>query len=153
MPDNSRSSGPGEVILIDGHEHLVSELSFSDLRVRFWTGRAIHHSGDKASKPSGYRHGVMTKLGDIDLPTWEALIRDLIHRSGEDELLSALTEWAADTPWLHSKHEIERYALELHASRIFDDPAWVCYSAFNRKYRPELLRGEEDVHESGKEIP
>jgi hypothetical protein len=95
----------------------------------------------------------MTGIGDLEFPVWEPLVRDLIHRSGEDELLNSLIAWLEATPWLHAKREVELYALELHASRIFDNPDWVDYAAFNRKYRPDKLQGDECSHESGKENP
>ena len=31
-------------------------------------------------------------------------------------------------------------ALELHAARIFDNIEWCDYTAFNEKYRPEVLK-------------
>ena len=95
----------------------------------------------------------MTGIGDLEFPVWETLVRDLIHRSGEDELLNSLIAWLEDAPWLRTKRDKELYALELHAGRIFDNPDWVDYAAFNRKYRPDKLQGDECSHESGKENP
>ena len=137
--------------MIAGKSYRVSDLSFEDLHFRYATGVAIKSVGDKGSKASGYRHGVMTSLGDLEIPLWESLIRDLIHRSGEDDLLSALTNWAENTPWLRSRREVELYALELHSSRIFDNPKWVAYEEFNKKYRPKCLNNQEVTHESEKE--
>ena len=151
MPDFSPVHS--DTILINGVEYLVSDLSFSDLRVHYSTGVSVHRLGDQHSKSSGYRNGVMTGLGDLEYPVWETLIRDLIHRSGEDELLNSLIAWLEATPWLHTKRDKELYALELHAGRIFDNPDWVDYAAFNRQYRPGKLQGDENSHESGKENP
>ena len=158
MPDFSPANG--DTISINGVEYRVSDLSFSDLSVHYFTGVAVRRLGDQHSKSSGYRNGVMTGLGDLEYPVWETLIRDLIHRSGEDELLNSLGEdellgsliaWLEGTPWLRTKRDKELYALELHADRIFDNPDWVDYAAFNRKYRPDKLQGDECSHESGKE--
>ena len=149
MPDFSPANG--DTISINGVEYLVSDLSFSDLRVHYFTGVAVRKLGDQHSKSSGYRNGVMTELGDLEFPVWETLIRDLIHRSDEDELLNSLITWLEATPWLRTKRDKELYALELHAGRIFDNPGWVDYVAFNRKYRPDKLQGDECSHESGKE--
>jgi len=140
-----------DAILINGVEYLVSDLSFSDLRVHYFTGVSVRRLGDQRSKSSGYRNGVMTGLGDLAFPVWETLIRDLIYRSGEDELLNALIVWLVATPWLRTEYDKELYALELHAGRIFDNPDWVDYIEFNRKYRPDKLQGDECSHESGKE--
>ncbi len=151
MPDFSPAVP--ETILINGVEYRVADLSFSDLRVHYFTGVAVHKLGDQRSKSSGYRNGVMTGLGDLEFPVWETLVRDLIHRSDEDELLGSLIVWLEGTPWLRTKRDKELYALELHAGRIFDNPDWVDYAAFNRKYRPDKFEGDECSHESGKENP
>ncbi len=151
MPDFAPVNN--DTILINGVGYLVSDLSFSDLRVHYFTGVAVRRLGDQHSKSSGYRNGVMTGLGDLEYPVWETLVRDLIHRSGEDELLNALIVWLEGTPWLRTKRDKELYALELHAGRIFDNPDWVDYVEFNRKYRPDKLQGDECSYESGKENP
>ena len=36
--------------------------------------------------------------------------------------------------------EAKQMALELHAARIFDSVEWCDYTAFNEKYRPEVLK-------------
>ena len=149
MPDFSPAVP--ETILINGVEYRVCDLSFSDLSVHYFTGVSVRRLGDQQSKSSGYRNGVMTGLGDLEFPVWETLVRDLIHRSGEDELLNSLIVWLEATPWLRTKRDKELYALELHAGRIFDNPGWVDYAAFNRKYRPDKFEGDEYTHESGKE--
>ena len=149
MPDLAPVNN--DAILINGVEYLVSDLSFSDLRVHYFTGVSVHRLGDQHSKSSGYRNGVMTGIGDLEFPVWETLVRDLIHRSGEDELLNSLITWLEATPWLRTECDKELYALELHAGRIFDNPDWVDYVSFNRKYRPDKLQGDECSHESGKE--
>lgn len=151
MPDFSPANG--DTISIEGTEYRVADLSFSDLRVHFFTGVSVRRLGDQHSKSSSYRNGVMTGIGDLAFPVWETLVRDLIHRSGEDELLNSLIAWLEATPWLRTKRDKELYALELHAGRIFDNPDWVDYVAFNRKYRPDKLQGDECSHESGKENP
>ena len=61
-------------------------------------------------------------------------------------------KWAAAScPWLRSSRETELYALELHSSRIFDNPRWVAYEEFNGKYRPKCLNNQEVTHESEEE--
>lgn len=51
-----------------------------------------------------------------------------------------LLEWEQEHDYCHSsRKEMEMTALELHMARIFDDPLWVDYIPFNRKYRPEVL--------------
>ena len=62
-------------ILINGVEYRVADLSFSDLRVHYFTGVAVRKLGDQRNKSSGYRNGVMTGLGDLAFPVWETLVR------------------------------------------------------------------------------
>ena len=38
-----------------------------------------------------------------------------------------------------SRSELEFHALQLHASRIFDDALWVDYLQFNQRNRPEVI--------------
>jgi hypothetical protein len=132
------SSVVPEIIEVEGRSYQVNELSFSDLQFRFATGRAIKKASDKGSKATGYRQGVMTGIGDVELSVWKMLIEDLIKRSGEEKLLMSLMEWASEScPWLRGMSEISLYALELHSSRIFDNPNWIAYREFNQKYRKE----------------
>ena len=115
-----------------------SELTFEDLAVKHFSGRSFLKSGEGRDKVYGYRHGVVTNLGDIEESEWCKLILGLITRSGELGLLEQLKPWAAaECPWLHTKREVGNYALELHACRIFDNPDWVSYELFNREYRPK----------------
>lgn len=134
----SDSSVVPETVIVEGRSYQVDELNFSDLQFRFATGRAIKRASDKGNKATGYRQGVMTRIGDLELSVWQMLIKDLIKRSGEEKLLMSLMEWASDScPWLRGMSEIYLYALELHSSRIFDNPNWIAYREFNQKYRKE----------------
>lgn len=130
-------------------DHVVSlkkdpaALTFADLRCHFPTGRAFVKSGSGRDRVYGYRHGIMTDLGDIEESEWIALIQNLIQKSGEVEIQAQLRCWAKDRcAWLHTKQEIELYALKLHASRIFEDPQWVEYQLFNEVYHPKCKSRE-----------
>ena len=114
-----------------------NDLTFADLRFHFGTGRAFIKSGSGRDAVYGYRNGVMTDVGDIEESEWAQLMMDLIKRSGEEGLQAQLRLWAKEhCAWLHTKKEVEMHALELHSSRIFDNPKWVDYELFNREYRP-----------------
>ena len=78
----------------------------------------------------------MTDVGDIELSRWRELVHDLIEKANEQALYAQLLKWVKECcPFQHTKEEIETYALELHASRIFDNPQWAAYKEFNEKYR------------------
>ena len=118
-----------------------------ELRVMYYTGRSESH-GTGRDKVTTYRSCIQTELGDIELSQWQALMRDIIRRNGELELLAHLTEWELETtPWVHTKKEAEQRALEAFAERWFDDPSSRSYEAFNRRYRPELLTQNQSDNE------
>lgn len=114
-------------------------LSFPNLRWRFGTGVGTS-TGQGHYKKSGYRSGVMTELGDIEITVWIQLMEQLIEKSGEQWLLDALICWEKETNYTNaSDSKLREIALELHSARIFDDPEWVCYIPFNKRFRPDVL--------------
>ena len=115
-------------------------ITFETLRVHYYTGRAYLIRSEYRHKVYGYQNGIMTDLGDLDQEEWTRLARQLIKDSGEEKLQANLLEWTKEQiHWLHRRQEQEQYALELHMLRTFDNPAWVDYVPFNRRYRPEVL--------------
>lgn len=120
------------------------ELTFSDLRHHFGTGRSYIKSGSGRDRVYGYRRGVMTDIGDIEESEWKSLMLDLIQRSNEMGIYEALKRWSKECcAWLHSKAEVEEYALELHSARIFENPSWAGYEQFWRDYAPCLAKEGE----------
>ena len=114
--------------------------TFDDLRMHFRTGRSYVISGTGRDRKYGYRHGVMCNLGDLEESDWLQQMKDLIHRSGEDELHEQLLQWCRENNFAkETEKDLRLRAIELHASRIFDNERWVDYIAFNRRYRPEVI--------------
>ena len=125
-------------IVIDKyHEPEITE--FSDLRLHYGTGQAcrIPHPHKKLM---GYRSGVQTDIGDIEVHEWRRLVTELIKRKGEQELFNQLLEWEKEHCLAPLYGDINQEALVLHARRIFDDEAWYDFIPFNEKYRPEGLK-------------
>ena len=116
----------------------IEHLSFSDLKVLYFTGRSILISDTGQGKRYQYRTGCMTVLGDLEISEWREMITELIAYHKEQELQKQLYEWCAEY-----KSEITDYALECHAARLFDDPHWVDFIPFNQKYRPGILETAE----------
>ena len=134
------------VSIIPGSEQALA-IRPEKLRRMYFTGRSESH-GTGRDKVTTYRTGVQTELGDIEISQWQALMRNIIRRNGELELLEHVTEWEMETtPWVHTKKEAEQRALEAFAERWFDNPASRNYEAFNRKYRPELLTQNQSDNE------
>lgn len=100
-----------------------NQLTPKDLHAHFSTGQSILLSGSGRDKKYGYRNGIQTDLGDIRDDVWRELVRELIVRCHEEILFNKLLEWVKEhTYWLRTKAELEQYALELYAARIFDNP-------------------------------
>ena len=83
---------------------------------------------------------VKTKLGEIEECDWCKLVEAVIERENEVPLLNALIQWCNEHNYVSaSVSEMRKEALQLHASRIFDNPQWIGFIPFNAKYRPEIL--------------
>ena len=118
----------------------MSELTFENLRVHFGTGRAYTISGKGRDRVMGYRIGKQCNLGDIEVSEWMKMVRALITEKGEQELHQQLLTHMKEHNYAKStKAELEEEVLELHASRIFDNPLWVDFIPFNKRFRPEVL--------------
>lgn len=116
-----------------------ASISFSNLRWRYGTG-VDTSTGKGIYKKHSYRCGVMTKLGDIEIKVWIQLMEQLIEKSGEQWLQDALFQWEKEHNYAKSSAaELKEKVLELHSARIFDNPEWVCYIPFNKRFRPDVL--------------
>ena len=116
-----------------------ASISFPNLRWRYGTG-VDTSTGKGYYKKISYRFGVMTKLGDIEITVWGRLMEHLIEKSGEQWLLDALIQWEKEHNYVKSSAaKLRESALELHSARIFDNPEWVCYIPFNKRFRPDVL--------------
>ena len=118
------------------------ELTFENLRDKYGTFRTERISdGRLGEKRYKSRVGVQTEVGDIIESLWINLVKDLIIQSGEETLYKQLKAFLQiDRGRIQDKNSLEKEALELHAARIFDNPAWVSFIPFNKKYRPEILK-------------
>ncbi|MCC8026640.1 MAG: hypothetical protein LIP16_15240 [Clostridium sp.] len=116
-----------------------ASINFSNLRWKYGTG-VDTSTGKGIYKKHSYRNGVMTELGDIELKVWFQLMEQLIEKSGEQWLQNALLQWEKEHNYAKaSAAKLQESALELHSARIFDDPEWVCYIPFNKRFRPDVL--------------
>ena len=127
----------------------LSGLTFDRIRWKYGTG-IDESTGKRDKKVFKYRNGVMTEIGDVELSIWCKLAEGLIEREGEKDLLLKLIKYLKEKPYPmhHNQAETYQYALELHISRIFDNPAWVDYIPFNRKHRPEAVGQKQFIHVS-----
>ena len=119
---------------------LPENITYEDIRLMYHTGKFIRDYGSQDKKAGKYRIGVMTKLGDIEEKDWIRYAEELVRRNNEEALFKQLKSWYRQTtPWLRDEKDLHRYTLECFVARIFDNPNWVDYEAFNERYRPDLL--------------
>jgi hypothetical protein len=115
-------------------------LTFADLRIHYYTGQSYLISGEGRNKVFGYRHGVMTDIGDLTEDEWARLAKRLIEQAGEQELYQQLLVWEKEhSHWKRKELAFELDVLSMHIARLPDNPAWCDFIPFNRKYRPEVL--------------
>ena len=139
---------PWPTTTIDRIEQLGDiEFTFEKLRKKYGTFRSYSDGTDRLGrKKFRSRVGVQTDYGDIERTLWCDIVHKLIEKHNEKELFNHLKVWVIkNNQWLVHKPEVETEALELHASRIFDDLCWRGYVEFNEKYRPEVLQRVETV--------
>ena len=119
---------------------LPENVTYDDIRLMYHTGKFIRDYGSQDKKAGKYRIGVMTKLGDIEEKDWIRYAEELVRRNSEEDMFKQLKSWYRQTtPWLRDEKDLHRYTLECFVARIFDNPNWVDYEAFNERYRPDLL--------------
>ena len=119
---------------------LPENVTYDDIRLMYHTGKFIRDYGSQDKKAGKYRIGVMTKLGDIEEKDWIRYAEELVRRNSEEDLFKQLKSWYRQTtPWLRDEKDLHRYTLECFVARIYDNPDWVDFVAFNERYRPDLL--------------
>ena len=116
-----------------------SALDFQDLH--WWYGVfQCTSTGSGRDIKYGAWIGVKTGLGEIEVKVWCQAAEKLIQQKGKQELLGYLTQWCSERNILkESADRIRKRALQLHVDRIFDNPRWVDFVPFNRRYRPDVL--------------
>ena len=125
--------------LIDKIEEIdIDNITFEDVNLHYGTGRSITH-GSGRDRTHTYRSGVATNVGDIEEGVWREVIKRLIVRNNEQALYSALKKWCNETDDGQTHRQKEHDALQLHAARIFDNPRWVDFIPFNKRFRPKIL--------------
>ena len=77
------------LIKVEGLVHKIEDLTFKDVSVMYGTGRSFQVMV-KQEKTYYYRHGCMTKIGDIEKGDWEELIDYMIKRDHEEPLFKQL---------------------------------------------------------------
>ena len=116
-----------------------SKLEFEDLRWQYGVFQSTS-AGSGREKKYGSWIGVKTRLGEIEVKVWCQAAEKLIQQKGEQEILNALIQWGMEHNYQKEPAgAVRKEALHLHVDRIFDNPRWVDFVPFNRRYRPDVL--------------
>ena len=117
-----------------------SKLEFEDLQWQYGVFQSTSTGSGRDKKYSSWS-GVKTRIGEIEESVWYQAAEKLIREKGEQELLGYLIQWCSELNFLkESADRIRKRALQLHVDRIFDNPRWVDFVPFNRRYRPDVLK-------------
>ena len=133
---------PWPLTRIDKEEQLKGvEITLPKLRCKYGTFQVRRDGTDRLGrKKYNNRIGIQTDLGDLEIHLWSSLLRKAIEQSGEKALYNHLLAWQKQHNFVkQSKEELEEQTMDLFAGRIFDNPLWVDFVPFNRKYRPDYL--------------
>lgn len=114
--------------------------TFADLAVCYHTGHAQLVRKEGRRNIRALHEGILTTVGEFEIPVWRQLIEELIERHGEQELQQQLLSWEREHNYSNqTETQLKQKALELHAGRIFDDREWVSYIPFHQRFRPQEL--------------
>ena len=126
--------------LIDSAAQLnLDTITLSDITWRYGTFLP-YSTGSGRNKTHSSRSGIATPIGDIQEDLWYQVAGQIAKRDGEEWLVDALTQWNKDHNYMNaSPSELRKEALHSYSLRIYDDPRWVDFIPFNRRFRPEVL--------------
>lgn len=139
---------PWPTTRIDKEDQLRGvEITLPKLSCKYGTFQVRRDGTDRIGrKKYNNRVGKQTDLGDLEIHLWRELVKRTIEASGEKELYKHLLAWEMKHNYAgRDKEDLEDHTMELFAFRIFDNPLWVDFVPFNRKYRPEYLESIDMV--------
>ena len=100
--------------------------------MHYHTGRSYTISGYGRDRKLGYRTGIATDIGDIEISVWIHAIKSLIVQHGEQKIFEQLHQWCKNHNYTNATpKEVEKEALILHSMRMFENEKWVGYSELN----------------------
>lgn len=118
----------------------LEQLTQENLRVHHGTGQSVLISGSGRDKKFRYRVGKQTNLGDIENSVWKELVRMLIEKNGDQELVRNYREWnKGNKARVRNEAELEEETFEYYTAQLCLSRSWCDYVCFNRRYYPERL--------------
>lgn len=107
-----------------------------NLRCKYKTGRSKRHnkvSSTKYKPTYTYEITVITPSGEFKEKEWEVLVAKQAKELLETDILKLLKDYNFNPDsWLDTHEKAYKYALDLYASRVWEDKEWVKYEEFNK---------------------
>ena len=106
-----------------------------NLRCKYKTGRSKRYLEITSSKDKvryTYEISVVTECGEFKENEWIRLVETQAKELLETNILELLKHYnSKELAWINTDEEAYDYALELYASRIWENKQWVGYEEFN----------------------
>lgn len=120
-----------------------------DLKIKYRTGRAVRNkivsgTGTKDKYENKYEVSVVTESGTMSQSEWENAIEKRIVELKEEHIVESLIEYALEEcAWIHTREGARNYALDLYASRIWENENWVGCKDFRKKIGLDVVEEKE----------
>lgn len=106
-----------------------------NLRCKYRIGRSkriVQVTATKDKVSHIYENLVITDHGNYSEKEWFGLVEKQAKELFEENILELLKQYSLkELAWINTDEEAHKYALELYASRIWDNESWVGYDEFN----------------------
>lgn len=106
-----------------------------NLRCKYRIGRSkriVQVTATKDKVSYTYEISVVTDHGSYSEKEWFGLVEKQAKELFEENILELLKQHSLkELAWINTDEEAYKYALELYASRIWENESWVGYEEFN----------------------
>lgn len=106
-----------------------------NLRCKYRIGRSkriVQVTATKDKVSYTYEISVVTDHGNYSEKEWFGLVEKQAKELFEENILELLKQHSLkELAWINTDEEAYKYALELYASRIWENKDWVGYEEFN----------------------
>lgn len=106
-----------------------------NLRCKYRIGRSkriVQVTATKDKISYTYENLVVTDHGNYSEKEWFGLVEKQAKDLFEENILELLKQHSLkELAWINTDEEAHKYALELYASRIWENESWIGYEEFN----------------------
>ena len=118
---------------IDSLEHISDEMFTKENLVYVnFTGQSKSIGKDARGRwITEYRHGVETRIGNIEYSVWLEAVKSLINRIGENEIYEKYEYIYKTSPSPALARDYQSYAIRSYITDLHMNPKWVEYDRFH----------------------